>query len=341
MRYYKYVRMQDQVFVFRVHKAVQACKAMAILKYRSRWEDALDDAYFHIIKNFDDSKGSLEHYAMSIVSTIYLNKYSKEVGSETVLEIESERKAMESVRVSNPYDDLLDALEEEGTDYDEEVHQCIKYLLPLFIKDYEMFRSKDSSDRKMKYSGLFDMFSFKVISSAVKILADDYYDDAKYINTLSKNCHVKNFKEDRYKSSLDKTLSYISRIDDIVRCKAIGVKRKKYAYLIDIVDVLSKIFSMFYDKEGVAQREIDGVPIYCSLSGQILLSKDELFETLEREIVGTLLALRTNLKVLNYERGKELVVTSTRVYEPEVIIQMFQAGVHIPMKKLMIGRVIR
>lgn len=340
MKYYKYVRMQDQVFVFRVHQAVQACKALAISKYKSRWEDALDDAYFHIIKNFDDSKGSLEHYAMSIVSTIYLNKYSKEVGSETVLEIESERKAMESVRVSNPYEELLDVIEEEGTDYDEEIHLCIKYLLPFFIKDYEMFRSKDSSDRKMSYKGLFDMFPFKVINSAVKTLTDKYYEDAKYLSNLSKSCHIKNFKADRYKNSLDRTLSYISRVGDIVRCSAIGVKRKKYAYLIDINDILNKIYTMFYDSNGVARRVIDGTILYCSLSGQIVLTKEDLYDALEREIIGTLLALRTNLKVLNYEKGKELVVTSTRVYEPEVIIQMFQAGVYIPMKKLMIGRIV-
>ena len=339
MKYYKYIRKSDKVLIFKVHQAVRNCKNLAISKYGSNWEDALDDAYFHILDHYDETQGSLQHYATSIVGKIYLNKFAKEVGSDIVYDIESDKQAQDNDKQYNEYESIefdIDSLE-----YSEELNSCIQYLIPFFIKDYELFRSKDSSTRKLDYSGLFEKFSFNAICETVKILADKYYDNAKYIRTLSKGCHVRNFKADRYKSSLDKTLSYLGRIGDIVKCKLIGTKRKKFLYTIDLNDLLDKIFIMFYSKEGLASIEIEGNPVYCSLSGNIVFSKEDLYDYLEREIIGSVLALRSNLKVLHYTEGKEIILTSTKEDEQRVILSMFNTGVYIPLKRLILGKIVK
>ena len=118
MKYYRYVRNSDSVLAFKVHNAVMNCKQLAIAKYKSNWEDALDDAYFHILEHFDESQGSLEHYAMSVVSTIYLNKYSREVGSDIVFDIESDKYAVEKDEETNPYNMYF---EEEDVEYSKQV----------------------------------------------------------------------------------------------------------------------------------------------------------------------------------------------------------------------------
>lgn len=336
MKYYRYVRNSDSVLAFKVHNAVMNCKQLAIAKYKSNWEDALDDAYFHILEHFDESQGSLEHYAMSVVSTIYLNKYSREVGSDIVFDIESDKYAVEKDEETNPYNMYF---EEEDVEYSKQVGDCIQYLLPYFLKDYELFYSKDVSTRKMNYKGLFELFSAKVILEALETLSKGYYEEAKYLNELSRSCHMWNFSPDRYKNSLDKSLSYLNRIGDIINCKQIGVKRKKYAYELNLDDLLEKIYMMFYSEEGIASRLICEDRVYCSLSGKLLLDKEELFNALESDIIGSVLAMRNNLKVLHYEKGKEIIFTSTREDEPSVILSMFKTGIHIPLTRLIIGKV--
>lgn len=337
MQYYKYVRKSDSVLIFKIHQAVQNCKPLAMAKYKSNWEDALDDAYFHILEHFDESQGSLEHYAMSVVSTIYLNKYSREIGSEIVFDIESDKTAVKKDEVANPYNNM--SFEEEDIEYDKELKNCIQYLLPYFIKDYELFYSKDSSTRKLNYNGLFELFPIKVLVDAVEILSKGYYEEAKYLNILSKECHMRNFDADRYKNSLDKTLAYDGRIGDIVKCKAIGVKRKKYVYSLNIESLIDRIYKMFYDIQGIASKVICDNTVYCTLSGKLICGKDTLYEALEREIIGSVLAMRTNLKVLNYEKGVEIILTSTREDEPSIILTMFKTGVHIPLTRLIMGKV--
>ena len=337
MKYFRYVKNSEMDLPLRVHVAIQNCKPIAMSKYKTRWEDALDDAYFHVLEHYDESQGSLEHYAMRIVNTIYMNKYSKEVGSDVVYNLESDKYAIKEISESDPYS----CFEEEDIEYSDELANCIQYLLPFFIKDYELFRSKDGSNRKLNYSGLFDLFSPKVIMDAVNILGEDYYEHAKHINTVAKNCHVRNFDKDRYKQSIDKTIIYINTIGNIVKCRATGKRIKKYAYMLDIQDTIDKLYTMFYSSEGngIAQRTIYGKEVYCTLSGKIVYSKEDLYEALEREIVGTILSIRSNLRVLDYKRGFSIILSSTRCDEPSIILQLFKTGIYLPIKRMVIGKV--
>ena len=338
MRYYKYVKSQDSVFSFRVHKAVRACRPLAIAKYKSRWEDALDEAFFHVLNNFDDSKGSLESYALSIVGTIYLNKYSREVGSNMVYEIESDKKATKDTQIDNPYEDLLTNIEEEDIDYEGEVQACIQYLLPYFVKDFNLFKNMTVGSRKLKYSGLFEKYPYKVISEAVQRLAEGY-DDMVFLDFMSKECKIRSFNEEKLSSLMDPYLRYLGMVEDIVKCENIGSRRKKYAYLINLKDVISGFYSMFYGNGGVASRLIAGETVYCSLSGNLVFSRKKLAECINSEIMWYIFFVRPNLRILQYKEESSLLVSSSRVDEKMIEITVFNTKLYIPMKRMVIGKV--
>lgn len=340
MKYFKYAKGIDSILMYKIHIALQGCKNLAISKYKSNWEDALDDAYFHILEHYDESKGSLMNYAISVVSTIQKNKYIKEIGSDKVFDIESDKYALEDNKLNNQYDNIV--FKEEDIEYNNKVRSCIQYLLPFFIKDCELFYNKDSSLRKMNYSELFKKYDIKVINSAINELSP-YYDDAKHLNNLSKSCHIRSFDSNRYKNSLDKTLKYVTKINNVVKCKSIGVNRKKYAYNLDIESLLENIYDMFYniDYMSVACRMIDNIPVYCTLSGKFCFSKDDLFKIVESEIIGSVLALRNNLKVIYYSSGNNIIFTSTKEDESLIYLNMFNKSFNIPLSRLVIGKIIK
>lgn len=337
MRYYKYVNIPDRVLAFKIHQAVWNCEGLAKAKYKANWEDALDEAYFHILEHYDESQGELEHYAVKVVNTIYLNKFSKEVSSDLVYSIESNKLAVKEDKLSTPYDEILN---KEDIEYDAELRSCIQYLLPYFIKDFKFFDSKDGSNRRLDYSGLFDKFSYNSIDGAIKLLMETHSDDARYIKELSKSCKMRDLGEDRYKNSMDKTLQFSSRIGDIVTCKTLGIRRKRYAYVLDIRSLVDKLFIMFYSDDGIAVRTFFGSDVYCSFSGGIFFNKEDLYSALEREVIGTVLAIKSNLKVLKYNKGKDIILSSTNVNETNLILSIFKAGVCIPLRRLTI-RIVR
>ena len=343
MKYYAYVESIDTKVFDMVFTTVSKYKPLAISKYGSNWKDALDATLFHVLSHYDLAKGSLESYVCSIVSTIHLNRFSKEFNmgidpdsEETLFDVKADEYAIQKSEETNPLSELL--AKEEDEEYAQNLSSCVHYLLPYFLKDYELFKTRDASNRKLNYSGLFTKYSAQVIADAVDVLASDY-EAAKYLKVVSKGCHARNFGTDRYKKSIDKSLEYITRIGDIVKCKAHGVVRQKYIYLLDIQDILNSLSIMFYSEEGIAVRKIYDTDVYCSVSGQLILDKKELYKTLEREIIGSLLASRTNLKVLHYDVGKELLLTSTNFEEAPIVLQLFQTGIYIPMVRLVMGAV--
>ena len=344
MNYYKYANSLN-LTIHEIYTTVYNYRHLAMARYGVNWEDAIDDTFHHILEHYDKSKGELGPYVHRIINTIHLNKYAHETnrgigdGEETELDVESDKRAVELDSETNPYN-LVMITQEDNIEYQESLKACVDYLLPYFLVDYEFFKTKDTSlrNRSVKYTDLFKKFSYKEISEAMDIL-NSYYKQAKYIKTLSDSCHIKGFGDDRYQKSLDKTLSYEARIGDIIRCKAVGAVRRKYPYLLDIKDVLGRIFIMFYDEDGVASTKIGDTTVYCSLSGKLLLSKEELFHRIENEIIGSILARNTNLKVLHYEKGKEMILLSTKEEVPSIVISMFKAGIYIPLTRLVMGKV--
>lgn len=341
MMYFKYVGKIDSQTSLEIFQKVRQYEPLAKKVYggnSANWESALDDAYFHILNHYDASKGPLEGYITKIVKTIHLNKYSretnKEVESDVLLDISSDKYAMSQDNYTNPCDLIVD--KEEDITRDSDVMNCVKYLLPYFLKDYEVFYSKGEVHRKFSYKGIFEKFSVNVLYKSVTELLK-YYEEAKRISTLAKSCHVRNFAPDRYKSSVDKTIIFICKIGDIVKCKMAGVKRKKYVYSLNLNDLLDKLIDMFYVDDGIAKVIICGIDVFCSLSGQFYYSIDELKNSLETEIIGTILALRTNLKVIDYKKNDEILFSSTNEDEARIILSLFNTGVYMPLVKLTVS----
>lgn len=340
MRYFKYALHSDPVLLMQIHEIVYRYKPLAAKMYKSNWEDALNDAYFHVVENYNPSSGELEPYICSIIKTIYLNKFSsnsKEVYSDTVLDLGSAKRSIEMDYETNPYSSVESW--EENTECGDSLENCIQDFLPYFVKDFEFFVSRDTSKRKLRYTDLdlFNRYSTSVIFQAMDTLSE-YYDDVKYLKDLAKSCHIRNFDSDRYKASKDKTLEYITRIGDIVRCRVVRSNRLKCPYLLDISDVIKKLFNMFYSEKGIASRVIHNRVVYCTLSGQIVFSKEDLYDHLERELIGSILAMRNNFKVLNYEKGSEIIFTSSGEVVPTVVLSIFRVGIYIPLTRLVMGR---
>ena len=119
--------------------------------YNSRAEDALDAAYIHILRNYDDDKGDLEHYATTVVGTINLGVYKNEIVHDEVTELALNQTAYEAGG-NDPYDIIMSR--GDNTD-SSSVDKCVEYMLPYMIRDFRFFKSKKAVDRTLCYSELY------------------------------------------------------------------------------------------------------------------------------------------------------------------------------------------
>lgn len=340
MKYFGYSDTGKNPFrLFEIHEAVQKATGIAKARYRDRYQDALDAAFFHIIDNYDESRSEgedLEHYAARVVSTIYRSKYNKEVSSETVLEVESNAKAVKNSDLTDPYS-LISISEERN--FDEEVDECTKMMIPYFIRDYEIFAGKKTVERKMNYRKVFERFDIKVINRAVSNLAA-YYNEAKYLADVSKSNHLRRFGPDRYKDSLDNSIVFEGIINGVVICKY-SPRVKRNIYRVNLQEFIDEVVSRFYTGDDApGKREIYGTNVYVTLSGHRLVGDDELRVTIEREIVGSLLARVISLRVVYYKEGEDLYVSSSKQDEMGHFFTLFDQDVILSMTRMVVRRVV-
>ena len=338
MEYFKYLNSNtcSPDIVYELYSAVQDCKFLALKLYGSRHEDVMDTVYEHALVHFDPIKGSAKNYVIKLISNMGKNDYKKEVYDDTVMEVSSDNKSISDFSESKEF---LEFSSDEEFNLDTKA--CIKALVPMLIKDADWFLDmNNSSKRKMNYKSILNSFSISVVKQALGELFE-CKDDISYINALSKECHYRRADSDRYLKSLEKTLIYRNTINNIVVCTVNGMRKGKYVYKLDIDRVVSSFINMFYSEQGVAYREICGLPIYCTLSGNLCYSLDTIRTALEQDMVGAILAQRTNLKVLHYEKKKEILLTSSREDEPSFILNIFKVGVTIPFEKLSLKKLKR
>ena len=344
MKYFGYSsggRNSSQYQLARIFNAVQKMENLAKARYGGRFQDALDAALFHIIDNYDDSMDdsdeNLEHYTASIVNTIYRNSGRREVLSETVLDIESNNQAIRDVEVTDPYEGI--ELNRE-VNFEKDVSSCIDVLLPNFLKDYELFKSRKSTDRKMNYRGVYNSFSDAVITEAVKRISKDY-DSAKYLAELGKSCRLRTFSADRYKSSMDEAIRFSGMINGIAVCTYSSSRVKRNVYMVHITDFVDEAVDKFYSgSDAVGARKICGHNIYCTLSGKEVDGLEKLRESIENDIVGALLAKVVNLRVVDYKPGNYLLVSSSKAEEYGLVFHVFNTDVVLQMTRLTVRRVV-
>lgn len=328
MNYFKYAKSYNGYRAMRIYQEVQNLKGYAISIYKGLWEDALDMSFFHILENFDENSGcELSHYALRVVGTILLGKYNHEIEHETSLETNLNKKSVEE-DLFNPAHEILDI--EEGVSVD--IQECVRYLLPMFIQDYKFFKSKKSEDRKLAYTGLFNMFSYETINESMDLMVKLYGEDMDYLYNLKRNCHYRNFSEDRYKDSMDNSIEYECFFKDVLIYKKLQVKSRKVFYLFNIKDAVDSIIQTYY--QGKCSREVGDLTVYCTLSGNLVTSTEELRVVLERELVGAVLSRFSYFKVVCYEKGKSIILSSTKELEHGFTLDIFNQDFKIPIREL-------
>lgn len=343
MKYFLYSsgRNNSQFQLARIFNAVQKMENLAKARYGGRYQDALDAALFHIIENYDDSVGGsegLEHYAASIVNTIYRNSSKHEILSDTVLDVKSNDQAMEISEVEDPFSSIE---VNEAAEFERNVSECIEALLPNFLKDYELFCGKKNAERKTNYHSVYSKFSDAVISESVKRMSKDY-DKAKYLADLGRSCRLRTFSSDRYKASLDESIQFSGFVNGIAVCTYASARVKRNVYRVHIKEFVDEVVKRFYaDEDSVGYRRICGHDIYCTLSGKEVDGEYRLREAIETDTVGSLLAKVVNLRVVDYQAGKQLLVSSSKPEEYGLVFRIFGEDVVLQMTRLTVRRVIK
>ena len=299
---------------YQIYKAVRALENYAMSIYGSGWEDALDCAFFHILENYNPEKGNLENYTIRVVKTVDLNKnkdeYADDEKTQLGLDMKSAREYSEN---------KIDLIFED--DKSEDIASCIRDLVDLYAKDYKFFITNNPKDRKESYSKIFKTYSNDIILEAKNYLVNKYNDTMKDFISTSKSSDLRNYDSSRYLKSVDTNTSYISEINDIILIKRKKSSHVKYIYRVNIEETIDSIIRTFYDS-GVGVLFIEHISVYLTMSGKVVISMSELRSSLEDELVGSLLS-RTSLKVLDYERGKRILFTSTKDSQYNVMFTIF------------------
>lgn len=316
MRYFAYIKPYDNVRALKIHDVVWGLERYAKAIYKSYYADVLDEAYFHILNNFNEDLGyDLENYATKIVKTIGLNRYSHEIANDLSLEIESNKVSYIEDN-GNPSSDLVDS---EPENLNLGMEECIKYLTPRFIKDFKLFQRQRAEYRTCDYSGMFRMFSTETITKSIDYLKEKYGDVMEGLMQKKQKSRYKSFPEDRYIKSLDPNIEYLGVLQNRLLYRSNTKKTTRFFYNVDIRKNIDAILECIYSHADM-YVVVEGIKVYCSLSGQITSSIDELREILEREIVGTLLARLVNVHVVVYDKGVNLILTVTKeLLEPSMI----------------------
>ena len=333
MRLFKYLSAKSPKELYDIFKEVQSLREYAKYKYgEDNCEEVLDASYAHIIKNFDSSKGDLKNYAIKVVGTIWLNTYKKEFANGEQAEISLNAKTAKEYINSSIVDKLDEKLKSDN------INSCIKDMVIFFVKDFKFFATLNPKYRKMDYSLLAENYSSKSIIYAMKYLNENYSEEVENFISYSKVSSIRNFNEDRYLKSVDSSLEYKGCLNSIVMLKRKQGSHIKKVYKVSIEDYLSTILRLFYSDTDYGKMVIADVPIYLTLSGKIVDTINDLKYFLEKELVGSLLS-RSNLKVLHYEKGNEILLSSTKDTQSDVVLPLFDKNFSVMFERVVVKEV--
>ena len=159
MKFFKYAEngTSDLSTMYDIFCSIRSLENYAKKIYKNRWEDALDDALFHMLRNYDPSKGPIDNYAIKLVKTIKKNEFGYEKPSEYITELgdESQEDVPDTVeRVEEIKKEIAKSVE---------LQNCIKDMAKHFVRDFRFFCSMKANVRKDSYSDVFEKYSHKVI----------------------------------------------------------------------------------------------------------------------------------------------------------------------------------
>ena len=317
MKYFKYIngiQTRSLSDMYDIYQTVQKLDRYAKKIYKNRWEDALDMAFFHVLQNYDSSKGELENYTIKVVSGVLLNQFKKEYPYEFIADLglneEPKTEFEDTDIVVNP---------EQKVD----VNGCIAYLAPLFVRDFRFFDTMNGQHRKEDYSNLFEMYSYKTVQNAISYLTENYSERVREVYTSKKKCGGKSSNKESSKNQ-DSNLVYVNEITDII----VYYKKKKnsytrYIYSVDLKKAVSELLLRFYSGDATkAHAKVENADIYCSITGKLVYSQKDLFDALVYDIVGIILA-RTSLKLMKLKGYDEAIFVSTSELKYDLNLTIF------------------
>lgn len=332
MRLFKYLSAKSPKELYDIFKEVQSLKPYAKSKYGNNYEDALDVSYEHIIKNYDSTKGELRNYAIKVVGTIWLSSSKKEVASDDQTKISLDIQTAENF-VNSPIEEKLEEdLKSWNTD------SCISDMASFFVKDFKFFETENSKYKKLDYTELRDKYSSESVLGAMRYLSKEYAKEIKKFIAYSKESSIRNFNEDRYLKSIDSSLTYKGTLNGIVLLRRKQGSHIKKVYKVSICDTVSMLLKLFYTTTDYGKIVVADVTMYLSLSGQVIDNDYDLKYSLEKELVGSLLS-RSSLKVLNYDRGNEILFSSTKDTQCDVVLPLFDKHINISFERVVIKEV--
>lgn len=335
MEYFKYTDKLDIQRMLKIYDVVVGLTAYAKSIYKSLYKDALDKAFFHILDKYDENLGELEHYATKVVSKILLGKYSHEIEHDIALETGMNALSFKDSD-SNPLNVYID--KEEYKDCSS-FHKCVDFLSERFIYDYKLFISQKSENRKCSYEGLFSMFQSDIVILAMRYLIENYGAEMERLGEISKNCRYRSFDCNRYKKSLDPNVDYLGMFNGTVLYST-DKRSLRYFFLFDIKETVDNIVSTYYREDSKLIAKVEKYTAYCTLSGKIVTSIKDLKVELENEIVGAILAKLPYFNVVAYERGREVIFSSSREF---VLFSLYLWGneYEVNFKRLTSKRVVK
>lgn len=302
----KLLKLNNPYRVWQIYNVVYSnnMKAYALRIYGNNYKDALDNAYRHVLENFDASKGELDHYVISVIHKINLSANKHEVHHQ---ELTDAKIDSDSYKLNNgdPLDEIISS---ESANVDADVDSCIRYMLKYYIEDFKFFKSKKISERVYDYSDIYNKFSTSSLLTAFKIMSESYDAEIEELYILRKKLRFKPYSDDRYLESFDKEVEYKAFFKGIIIYRKLKPKAPKVVYEIDICDLLNRFKKMFYS--GLYNRNIGGVECYISLSGKIITDENILDDTIESELIGGILSRCQQMKVMKYNKGESILLTS-------------------------------
>lgn len=318
LKCFKYISNKSISDVYEIYEVVMSLKPYAITIYKSRWEDALDESFFHIMKHYDKSKGDLVHYATRVVGKILLSKNKKEIANDEVLEIASESSAYvdnKEGQDNSPYFLLeKNELDKERKD----VKACIDMLKEYFIKDFKFFNTQDPSQRTLSYTEVFNRFSEDTINTARKYLLANNEGIEELYKTAS-TCALRKFGDERFQKGYDPFVKYLGEINNIVLFEKKKGSHVKVVYKLDFDKMYQKLKDLFYSEGGKCRAVVDGTEVFATLTGTIVIGDKELRRVLERDLVGCILT-RTKYPLLQIREGKDVLLSCSS----EIKYNLFQ-----------------
>lgn len=331
MNYFDYVKVSSMEDMLKIYEIVRSLKNYAIKIYKNMWEDALDQAYFHIISHYDESCGELENYATRIVGTILLGRYRKEVTNDIALEL-----ALNTKQCKDSSGSPASSIDESDGTFNE----CVEYLSSCFVLDYKFFKTLKKSYRVLDYTGIFKKFNADTIMQAIEYLKENYGSSMDKLLETSKKCTIWKFKDDRYKESLDKSISYIGMINGIMLYTRTKSAHNKLFYSFDIGENIRNILSILYPSETCTNEiRVGENTAYCSLSGVLVVGIDDLVKRLEVELVGMLLTRKANFNIIKYDKGRDVILSCVREVDYDIKISCFGIEFPLLLKKVPAKRV--